>query len=152
MVSTELMKRYPFFSLLTEEQLKAIARIAEEKTSAEEEILLQEGRPAQKLCLLIEGEVDLLFSGSGEGAVVNALVGTIAPGEVFGVSAMVEPYTYVSSVKAMSQVKYIEIDAMELRKLMEQDPSLGYKIMNNIAIAMLERLKYTQVELAAARS
>jgi hypothetical protein len=34
----------------------------------------------------------------------------------------------------------------------ETDQKLGYIIMRNIAIAVLERLKYTQVELAAARA
>jgi hypothetical protein len=32
------------------------------------------------------------------------------------------------------------------------DQKLGYAMMRNIAAAVLERLKYTQVELAAARA
>jgi hypothetical protein len=32
------------------------------------------------------------------------------------------------------------------------DKSLGFALMNNVASAVLERLKYTQVELAAARA
>jgi hypothetical protein len=46
----------------------------------------------------------------------------------------------------------VEINGLALRALMEVDPKLGYALMRNTAAAVLERLKYTQVELAAARS
>ena len=152
MVSPELLRRYPFFALLNDDQLKAVAMLAEEKTFPKDTILLKENTPATKLMLLLEGDVDLIFSGGGEGAVVNALVGSIAPGEVMGVSSLIEPFTYISSVKATVPVKLIEIDGVALRDLMARDTKLGYALMCNTASAVLERLKYTQVELAAARA
>lgn len=152
MISPELMRRYPFFSLLTEDQLKAIAMISDEKTYAKDTILLKEDTPASKLFLLMEGDVDLIFSGGGEGAIVNALVGSIAPGEVLGVSSMIEPYKFISSAKATTAIKVIEINGIALRALCEVDSKMGYALMRNISIAVLERLKYTQVELAAARA
>ena len=152
MVSPELFRRYPFFSLLNDEQLAAIAMIAEEKTYPKETILLKENTAAGKLMLLLEGDVDLIFSGGGEGAIVNALVGSIAPGEMLGVSALIEPYTYISSAKATLPVKVVEIDGAAVRALMQVDKLLGYALMRNVATAVLERLKYTQVELAAARA
>ncbi len=152
MISSELLRRYPFFSLLTDNQLKAIAMIADEKTYPKDTILLKEDSPASKLFLLLEGDVDLIFSGGGEGAIVNALVGSIAPGEVLGVSSMIEPYKFISSAKATAAIKVIEIDSSALRALCEVDAKMGYAMMRNIAVAVLERLKYTQVELAAARA
>jgi len=152
MISPELMRRYPFFSLLTEDQLKAIAMISDEKTYAKDTILLKEDTPASKLFLLMEGDVDLIFSGGGEGAIVNALVGSIAPGEVLGVSSMIEPYKSISSAKSTTAIKVIEINSTALRALCEVDSKMGYALMRNISIAVLERLKYTQVELAAARA
>ena len=152
MVSPELLRRYPFFTSLHDNQLKAIALIAEEKTYPKDTVLIKENTPASKLVLLIEGDVDLIFSGGGEGAVSNALVGSIAPGEVYGVSALIEPFTFISSARANVPVKVVEVDGSALRALMDADPKLGSALMRNIAIAVLERLKYTQVELAAARA
>ena len=152
MVSPELLRRYPFFALLDDAQLKEIAMIAEEKPYAKGAIIIRENAPAHKLMLLLAGDVDLIYSGGGEGAIVNALVGTVAPGEVLGVSSMIEPYTYVCSARNTMPVRVIEIDAAALRTLMQADPRLGYALMANIAAAVLERLKYTQVELAAARA
>jgi CRP-like cAMP-binding protein len=151
MVSIELLRRYPFFSLLTEDQLKAIAMIAEEKVYPAQTILLKENTPANKLILLLEGDVDLIYSGGGEGAINNALVGSIAPGEMLGVSSIIEPYIYISSARATVPVKVVDIDGAAVRALMQVDKILGYAMMRNVASAVLERLKYTQVELAAAR-
>jgi CRP/FNR family cyclic AMP-dependent transcriptional regulator len=152
MVSTELLRRYPFFALLTDEQLKALAIIAEEKTYPKDTLLLKENTAANKLILLIEGDVDLIYSGGGEGAISNALVGSIAPGEMLGVSSIIEPYMYISSARATMPVKVVEIDGAAVRALMQVDKILGYVLMRNVAAAVLERLKYTEVELAAARA
>jgi CRP-like cAMP-binding protein len=152
MVSIELLRRYSFFAMLTDDQLKAIAMIAEEKSYPKEALLLKENTPANKLILLVEGDVDLIFSGGGEGAITNALVGSIAPGEVLGVSSIIEPYVYISSARATIPAKVVEIDGPGLRSLLQVDKILGCAMMSNVASAVLERLKYTQVELAAARA
>jgi len=152
MVSTEILRRYPFFALLTDDQLKAIAMVAEEKTYPKQTLLLKENTPATKLILLLEGDVDLIYSGGGEGAISNALVGSIAPGEMLGVSSIIEPFMYISSARATVPSRVVEIDGVAVRALMQVDKTLGFSLMSNVATAVLERLKYTQVELAAARA
>jgi CRP/FNR family cyclic AMP-dependent transcriptional regulator len=152
MVSPELLRRYPFFASLNEKQLEALAGITQEKNYPKGALLVKENTAATILALLLEGDIDLIFSGGGEGAISNALVGSIAPGEVYGVSSLIEPYRYTASVKATVPVKVIEMDGVALREMVEKDPKLGYVMMRNVSIAVLERLKYTQVELAAARA
>jgi CRP-like cAMP-binding protein len=152
MISPEVLRRYPFFASLNESQLKAIAMIAQEKSYPKGALLVKENADASILALLIEGDIDLVYSGGGEGAISNALVGSIAPGEIYGVSSLIEPYRYTSSVKATMPVRVIEVDGLALRAMVENDPKLGYILMRNVAVAVLERLRYTQVELAAARA
>lgn len=152
MVSPELLRRYPFFASLDEGQLQAIAMLGQEKQYIQGAIIIQEETPAEKLMLLLEGDVDLIYSGGGEGAVVNALVGSIAAGEILGVSSLIPPYRYICSARNNVPVRVIEFEARPLREMMEKDSRLGYVLMANTAAAVLERLKYTQVELAAARA
>ena len=152
MVSPELLRRYPFFTMLDDEQLKAIAMITEEKSYPKGTLLVKENTTATVLALLLEGDIDLIFSGGGEGAIVNALVGSIAPGEAYGVSSLIEPYRYTATARATVPVKVIEIDGVALRALIDKDQKLGCVVMRNVSVAVLERLKYTQVELAAARA
>jgi CRP/FNR family transcriptional regulator, cyclic AMP receptor protein len=152
MVSPELLRRYPFFASLDEKQLEALAEITQEKSYPKGAALVKENATATCLSLLIDGDIDLIFSGGGEGAISNALVGSIAPGEVYGVSTLIEPYRYTATAKATMPVKVIELDGLALRAMVEKDPKLGYIMMRNVSIAVLERLRYTQVELAAARA
>ncbi len=152
MVSPELLRRYPFFASLDEKQLEAIAEISQEKSHSKGTLLVKENTNATVLALLMEGDIDLIFSGGGEGAISNALVGSIAPGEVYGVSSLIDPYRYTATAKATIPVKVIEVDGLALRALVEKDWKMGYIMMRNVAIAVLERLRYTQVELAAARA
>ncbi len=152
MISPETLRRYPFFSILSDEQLKAIAMIAVEKTFPKDFIILKEETAANKFFVLVEGDIDLIYSGGGEGAITNALVGSIAPGEMLGVSSLIEPYKYISSARATVPVKVIEIDGSAMRALMQVDKAFGFAMMSSLASAVLDRLKYTQVELAAARA
>jgi hypothetical protein len=69
-----------------------------------------------------------------------------------GVSSLIEPYIFISSARSTMPVKVVEIEGTALRALMDADKKLGYVLMCNVSRAVLERLKYTQVELAAARS
>jgi CRP-like cAMP-binding protein len=152
MVSVELLRRYPFFAQLNDDHLKAIAMISAEKTYPKDTLLVKENASATKLILLLEGDVDLIYSGGGEGAISNALVGSIAPGEMLGVSSLIEPFCYISSARATLPARVVEIDGVAVRALMQLDARLGHALMGNVAAAVLERLKYTQVELAAARA
>jgi CRP/FNR family cyclic AMP-dependent transcriptional regulator len=151
MVSPELLRRYPLFGALSDAQLRAIAMVAEEKSYPDEAVVFREDTPAGKLYVVIEGDVDLLYSGGGEGAIANAPVGSIASGEIFGVSSLLEPYRYIDTAKCARATNVIEIDAHALRALCEVDHKLGYSLVRHVLQAALERLKYTQIELAAAR-
>jgi CRP/FNR family cyclic AMP-dependent transcriptional regulator len=152
MVSIELLRRYSFFDHLTEDQLRAVSMISELEQYPKGSLVSRENTAASKLYLLLEGDIDLIYSGGGEGAIVNALVGSIAPGEVFGVSSLIEPYQFISSVRAAAPVRVVAIDATALKALSELDSKLGYALMRKVSAAVLERLKFTQMELAVARA
>jgi CRP/FNR family cyclic AMP-dependent transcriptional regulator len=155
MISPELLRRYPFFGLLTEAQLKAIAMIAQETTFADGTQVFKEDARADMLYLLIQGSVDLYYTVDTEGVLdftKEFLVGEINPGDVFGVSALIEPYRYTATAKADQNIRVISIDAVALRELLEQDPKMSCVIMHQVAKAYAERLQSTRIQLAAARA
>jgi CRP-like cAMP-binding protein len=151
MVSPELLRRYPVFGVLNDAQLRAIAMVAAEKSFPSGAVIFNENVVADKLYIVTDGDVDLLYSGGGEAAVANAPVGAIASGEIFGGSSLLEPYRYIDTAQCAKTTQVVEIDAAALRALCEVDHHLGLEVMRHILQAALERLKYTQIELAAAR-
>jgi CRP/FNR family cyclic AMP-dependent transcriptional regulator len=150
MISPEVLRRYPFFCCLNEDQQKAVAMVTEElRVDAGKELFL-EGHPVESLYLLMEGSVDLLYSASGDPK-DQLLVGEINPGEPFAISAMIEPYTFTATARVAAPSHVLRIDAKALRALCEVDCRMGYLLMKQIATMALERLHFARVQLAAAR-
>ena len=135
MISPELLQRYRFFESLTDEQLKAISMIGEEESFPKDSILFKENTAANKLMLLLEGAVDLFYSGGSN----NSTLSLIAPGAIFGVSSLIEPNQYTSAARATMPIKVVAIDGARLRMMAENDPMLDHVLMRNVAAAVLAR-------------
>lgn len=150
MISPEVLRRYPFFCCLNEEQQKAIAMVTEEmRVEAGKELFL-EGQPVEALYLLMEGNIDLFYTASGAPQ-DQLLVGEINPGEPFAISAMIEPYTFTATARVAAPSRVLKIDAKALRALCEVDCKMGYALMRQVAAMAIERLHFARVQLAAAR-
>lgn len=153
MISPELLRRFPFFAPFSSQQLAEFAMISDEYSTDEAEVLFEECQPATHLFLLLEGNVDLYYKtedpfrpkGSKEFS-----VGIINPGEVFSVSSLIDPYVLNATAKASEPSKYVKMDAVSLRKMMEEDHQLGFLLMQQVTKVLMERLAYTRVQLAAA--
>ena len=155
MVSPELLRRYPFFRDLNEDQLKTIAMISEEVKVPAGVELFAEGQPADYFYLLIDGAVDLSFDTQEEfhpETKKSFPVGEINQGEVFGLSAVLSPYVYTATECTSQPSKVLKIDAAGLREMMVNDSRAGFVFMNQVCRALMERLTYTRVQLAAAWS
>jgi len=153
MVSPELLRRYPVFSQLNEDHLISIAMITEEINVPAGDILFEEGQPADYLYLLETGSVDLTFKSEEKFRPETKKVfpvGEINPGELFGISAVLEPYIYTASEHTSQESKALKIDATGVRAMMKDDPGAGYIFMSQVAKAIMERLTYTRIQLAAA--
>ena len=155
MISPEILRRYPFFGNLSDAQLASIAMVAEEISWNKGETILEECQPADYLFLLIDGNVDLFYRSEDQSNPTNRkdfLVGEIDAGEIFAISALIEPYIYSASAKVARPSRAIKFDAIELRKLFAQDSALSCQMMTQVAKAAMERLSYARVQLAAAWS
>jgi CRP-like cAMP-binding protein len=152
MISPELLKRYPFFSSFTEDQLKEFAMIAEEESAEAGQELFQECGPAVDLYLLLVGEVDLFYKSEEQyhpKTTKEFLVGEINPGEIFSISTVIEPYVLNATGRVTKPSRYVRFDGKALRALMGKDALLGYLVMLQVTKAVMERLAYTRVQLAA---
>jgi CRP/FNR family transcriptional regulator len=153
MISPELLRRYAFFGQFNESDLYAIAMISEEISADAGTILFEERQPANALFLLLDGSIDLYYKSEEEyhpKGRKEFLVGEINPGEIFSISSMLEPYILNASARTAKPSRFIKIDAPALRQLSQENHKMGCIIMRQIAKALMERLAYTRVQLAAA--
>jgi CRP-like cAMP-binding protein len=127
--------------------------IAEEVSADADVIIFKERQPADALYLLLNGSIDLYYTSEEEyhpKARKELLVGEINPGEIFSISAMLEPYQLTASARTAKPSRFVKINALALRQLSQDNPKMGCIIMRQIAKALLERLEYTRIQLAAA--
>lgn len=146
MISPEVLRRYPYFASISEESLKAIAMMAEEKAIAAGTQLFSEGDPADALSIITKGEVNIEYIlGNGERRTVDSL----GEGDLLMWSALVEPHKATAVGTASKGTRIVSIEAKKLRALCEKDPLLGYRLMSQVAKLLAHRLEGARVQLAA---
>jgi CRP/FNR family cyclic AMP-dependent transcriptional regulator len=146
MVSPELLRRFPFFSGLTDEEIKSIAMISDEEKHEADTFIFRERDKAQKMYVLIEGTVDIMVNTDEEG-LERETVSTLTHGDVFCWSAVVEPNLLTASAFAATPARVVAIDGAGLRAMFELDCHLGFRILQKAAVIISSRLKDTRIQM-----
>lgn len=152
MISPELLRRYPVFGSLDDEQLKKVSMITQKDSVEKGTTIFNEGDPANTLYILVEGAIDLYYRSEEEyhpKKIKEFSVGEINSGEVFAISSLIEPFELRATARAAQYCRLIKVDAVELRKICKNDQDMAYKCLKKIVKALLERLMYARVQLAA---
>jgi CRP-like cAMP-binding protein len=79
----------------------------------------------------------------------NITVHRAERGEVFGWSALVAPYIYTASAECVEAGEEIRLKGSELLTLFQQNPVIGYAIMENVSANISLRLTQTRQRLVA---
>jgi CRP-like cAMP-binding protein len=135
-------------------QLKAVAMIAEELTYEKDELIVEAGKPADHFYFLIDGSVAYYYHVTSEHDPYynkDYFISAINPGEIFGISALIEPYIFTATMRTDKASRIIQINASALRALCEVDLKLSVGLNRAVAKAAMERLQHTRVQLIAAK-
>jgi CRP-like cAMP-binding protein len=153
MISPEVLRRYPFFSFMRHDQLSEVAMITDEVNYQKGQVLFNGDEVANNCYVLLEGAIDLhyIVVDEHEPDLRNEfVVGTINPGEVLGISAVIEPYVYTATAIVINDSRLLKIDAVALKELCGADEDLDKGLQRMVAKATMERLHATRILLAAA--
>ena len=131
------LRDFSCFRDLSENHLKAIAQIANSVCYPSGYVLFEEGKPGESLFFLVKGNVEVMYNIGEDGQV---RVDTVSDEEIVGCSALVEPYAYTATVRSLTEVEILEIDAIALRELMEKDCCLGSLLRKQIIRILMERI------------
>jgi len=103
-----------------------------------DELIFSEGEIANRFYLIVAGEVVLETETSDHRWVT---VDTIVAGDVLGWSWLFPPYTAQFTARALGAVRARFFYGTWLRERCEQDPTLGYGIMQRVAGVVIRRLQ-----------
>jgi CRP/FNR family transcriptional regulator, cyclic AMP receptor protein len=148
MISPETLRRFSLFAGLDPAWFKDIAMVGEEVKLAQGEWLFHEGDDADALYLVLNGSVELKINLDVQSS-RQADISTVSAGEVIGWSALVEPEVYTLGAVAASDVQLVRLDAVGLRKLMEQNCEFGFHLMRQLAKVLGQRLTNLRVQFVS---
>lgn len=149
MVPIRLLQKFELFEGLNEEELEEIAAICREETYEAGMVIFRQGDAAGDLFFVVDGQVALemgveLWPGA---PLRQVTVETVSRGEAFGWSALVGPHILTLSARCLSPTKLIAIPGEGLRRLLERNPQVGYRVIDQTAQLTASRLRETRDKL-----
>ena len=136
--------RHPFFEGMSPHQLRLLSDCAMATHFNADELIFQEGDPANRFYLIHQGRVALESYVGDDG---NALIQIVEPGEVLGWSWLFPPYFWHFNARALEPTEALFLNATPLREECESDHELGYELMKRIGGVMMQRLHATRWKL-----
>lgn len=132
------------FQGLSQEQMAVLTPLLAECHYAPHEVIFEQGRFADDLYILIEGEVVVWYKPYDGPALV---VARIKPGGVCGWSAALGRDVYTSSAVTETESVLIRVSGTNLRQLCEQHPDTGAIVLEHLASVITERLQTTHADV-----
>jgi CRP-like cAMP-binding protein len=145
----EVLKRCSLVRNLSDEQLKTIAKLSKEETYEVGELLVKQGRTAEKLFLIKDGLVGIYLE---LGPITHRLLQTASEFEVVGWTSMLPPYRARATAKAIETTRALAFNAKGLIALCEKNPELCSQIYRSLATLIALRLNNAFIQLMGVAS
>ena len=142
-----ILRLSDLFDGMSDDQLKKLLPFCREEVYEAGTIIFSEGTPCQTMYIVESGSVALemnLQIGRGAG---TATIGAVTRGGCLGRSGLVSPYVHTSTGRTLERAELIALDTRVLRRLFEENPEVGCRVMNNLAKVVALTLEHTRKTL-----
>lgn len=133
----------PFFEDMSTAYLEFISGCASHVRFREGELVLKQGRAADRFYLIRSGRISLELQGAGHALKIM----TVGDGDMLGWSWLVPPYTWHYDGRALTDVALIGFDATCVRRKCDDDPAFGYEMFRRFTQLIVDRLMATRIQL-----
>jgi CRP-like cAMP-binding protein len=126
----EFLAAVPLFSGCSRHELRAIAQLGTPVDAEEGAYLTEEGTPGREFFLVLSGEASC--------RVGNREVRRFETGGYFGELALLYGGLRTADVVAVTPMELLVFDAREFRSMLMATPSIGVKMLSNLAERLAE--------------
>ena len=140
----EYLPEHPFFEGLEPTVMDLMVGCAQNVHFAEGATLFRTGDPADTFYVIRRGRVALDIHDPSRG---DLMVATLDEGDVVGWSWLVPPYRWMFDARATTGVSAVALDGACLRGKCDQDPALGYALMQRVSGVLYNRLQDARIRL-----
>lgn len=147
----DTLKNSELFGGLSTSHLEKVAVLCRSASYRENEVIFKEGDEAGEIYILTEGRVvrEMEVRPVANRPAIPTAVDVSTKGEILGWSAMVEPYTYTLSARCLTNCTVLAMKGDMLRKLMDEDVSLGYELLKRLSQLIKLRLAESRLRLTS---
>jgi CRP/FNR family transcriptional regulator len=126
----QTLKKSEMFAGLSDEELKAIEELFEERSYNKDQYIFMEDDPSDWFYLVAKGRVKVVkHSQAGKDIILEI----ISPGDVFGGVAVLDKRPFPASALAMETVDVIRISRKNLFRIMDEHPHLRLTIVKSFS-------------------
>jgi CRP-like cAMP-binding protein len=133
----EIFSQISVFEDLTPDQYTLLETIFSLSSCDGDDVIFEQGDPADYLYIVASGEVAIVFK-PDDGGPIN--VARIQKGGVFGWSAAFGSSTYTSGAVCVIRSKLLKVLGCDLKKLRHNHPETGILIIERLASVVAERM------------
>ncbi len=153
MTVRQALRECRIFSALSDNALEEIVSLAVEKQYEAGATLFEEGDSAEELIVLQEGKVALQMAQPKIQMPIGRRItlDVVTKNEIVGWSAITEPYIYTITAVCLQKVKALSINGVKLRQLVRDDHHIGYEVLKELIKVVASRLDDTRQVLISER-
>lgn len=153
MTAQKRLRECQVFSVLTNAELEKIASLVLEKEYEAGTTIFKGGDSAEELLVLQEGKIVLQMTLPKARMQMSrkVTIDIVTRNEAVGWSVMVEPYVYTFTAVCLQEVKALSISGIKLRWLLQDDPKIGYNVLKGLIKVVASRLDETRQLLISER-
>lgn len=128
----DLLRRVPLFSMLSDDQLHALAASVVKRRLKRGDRVVTQGEKSDALSIILSGRARVLMSDSTSDREV--ILATLQPGDYFGEMSLIDNDVHSASVEAETPLDVLELGRNEfLHSLAESSPmAMAYGIMRGL--------------------
>ena len=140
----DLLKECRVFKECSDQELAQAAKICQKVSFKNGEPIFEADSSAEYLYVVGTGAVELRFKVTQYQASTGIALDRKFKGDVFGWSALTEPYIYTLSALAMQDCELVNLKANDMKGLCNKNNHMGYVLMKNISEIIGERFASIQ--------
>ncbi|MCR5799263.1 MAG: cyclic nucleotide-binding domain-containing protein [Lachnospiraceae bacterium] len=135
-----VLKDFPFFKKLSEEDMTSLFESLKERRFEADTDIISDGEKGREMFILLEGKVDIIRSTLyGEKFVCASLDDSMKP--VFGEMAMIDEDKRSATVHAVTSCRTLSIDDRAFNAYVEAHPKAGVELLRYISVNLVRNMR-----------